>query len=176
MDFQEIISKFNRYWAKQGCCALPPGGPAAPGELLREPGPAALAGAVGPAAGGLFGGRYLYQVLFKPPPRDIRRLFLDSFRAAGIDRSEHDVRWEDFDGGPADAAPRGWTVLLDGLELARFTYLFSAGAAGPRAAELLFGLERLALASQRRRDTSALEWAGRLTYGELHRALGKEAP
>lgn len=172
MDFQEIIFKFNRYWAKQGCCALPPGGPAAPGELLREPSPAALAG---PAAGALFGGRYLYQVLFKPPPNDIRRLFLDSFKAAGIDRSEHDVRWEDFDGGPA-APARGWMVLLDGTELARFTYLFSDGAAGPRAAELLFGLERVALASQRRRDASALAWAGRLTYGELHRGLGKEAP
>lgn len=175
MDFQEIIFKLNRYWAKQGCCALPPGGPAAPGELLREPGPAALAGAVGPAADGLFGGRYLYQVLFKPPPRDIRRLFLDSFKAAGIDRSEHDVRWEDLDREQAGLSSCGWTVLLDGLELARFTYLRRAGAGEPQAAELLFGLERAALASQRRRDPAALAWAGRLTYGELHRGLGKEA-
>lgn len=175
MDFQEIILKLNRYWAKQGCFALPPGGPAAPGALLREPGPASLAGAVGPAADGLFGGRYLYQVLFRPPPRDIRRLFLDAFRAAGVDRSEHDVCWEDFEAEQAGLACCGWTVLLDGLELARFTYFLSTGGKGPKAAELLFGLERMALASQRRRDPAGLAWAGRLTYGELHRVLGKEA-
>ena len=169
MDFQDIIFKLDRYWAKQGCALLPPGGAArrAPGGQL------CLAGAAGRAAlppDGLEG-RYRYRVVLDPAPPDVRRAFLDSLRAVGLDRSEHDVRWLAFDG----EAGTGWEVLLDGLPLARFAYLPApeGGGVRPAAAEIVTGLERLALVSQRKKQPADLCWAGRLTYGELHGGEGQ---
>ncbi len=162
MDFQDMIFRLDRYWARQGCALLPPGGAARPGA------PASLAGAAGrrglPPDG--LEGVYRYRVLLSPAPAAARRLFLDSLRAAGLDRSEHDLRWPAFEDGPRAGAGPGWDVLLDGLPLARFSYLLPAS--GPAGAEIELSLERLALAAQRRKDAASLAWAGRLTYGELH--------
>lgn len=188
MDLQDIIHKLNRHWAKQGCALMPLGAPPAHRFAgSRAAGPLALAGAVrlppagaphGRADDGL-GGAYRYQVFFRSPPADIRRAFLDSLKTAGIDRSEHDVRWlaVSRDYPAAGAAGCGWDILLDGAPLARLTYLrLPAGsAAGPAGFELVLGLERLALASQRKRRVSELAWAGRLTYGELHPGETPEA-
>lgn len=164
MDLQDIIFKLDRYWARQGCALLPPGGAVSHGPG----GQVWLAGAAGRAGlppDGLEG-RYRYRVVLDPAPAGVRTLFLASLRAAGIDRSEHDVRWAAFDG----EVGTGWEILLDGLPLARFVYLPSpAGAAfRPAAAEIVTGLERLALASQRKKKASDLCWARGLTYGELH--------
>ncbi|OGR74826.1 MAG: hypothetical protein A2X32_07935 [Elusimicrobia bacterium GWC2_64_44] len=160
MDFQDIILKLNQYWAKQGCAVMPPGPvagfPAQPAHLCLAGAARAALGAGGP---GDLPGRYRYLVLLRPAPPDIRRVFLNSLKAAGLDRAEHDVRWlaADRETGP------GWELLLDGLPAARFVYPRQAGGV-----ELVFSLERLALASQRRKNTSDLAWAGRLTYGDLH--------
>lgn len=175
MDFQDIIFKLNRYWAKQGCGLMPLGG-ADRAVLTGGAGALWLAGAArrGPAddGAGLPPGRYLYRVFLRPSPPEVRRLFLQSLKIAGIDRSEHDLRWL-----PADAdGASGWNVLLDGLPLASFLYLRAAGPVEPRPAgvELVVGLERLALASQRKRSAAELAWSGRLTYGDLHPAAGTE--
>jgi glycyl-tRNA synthetase alpha chain len=173
VDFQDIILKFNQYWAKQGCAVMPPG---LASGFPEHRGPLCLAGAAGaqPGASGPedFSGRYRYRVLLRPAPADIRRVFLNSFKAAGLDRAEHDVRWL-----PAELDSRpGWEVFLDGLPAARFAYLQEAGGAEPRQAcvELVFSLERLALASQRKKNISELAWAGRLTYGDLHSGPARE--
>lgn len=159
MDFQNIVRKLDRYWARQGCCLLPPS--AAPGAAF--PGTACLAGAAGaPAQPDGLEGRYRYRVLLRPAPAAARRLFLDALRAAGLDRSEHDLRWLAADG----KAGRGWTVLLDGLPLARFAY--APAAAAPRPADMAICLERLAMALQKKRRPGDIMWAGRLTYAELH--------
>lgn len=166
MNFQDLISKLNQYWARQGCALLPPGAAAWP----ALDGPLCLAGAAGRAALPPDGmeGRYRYLVLLRPAPAASRRLFLDSLRAAGVDRAEHDLRWLTFeDDGVPRAGRCGWRVLLDGLALARFSYL--RPASGEAAAEIELGLERLALASQRKTAAADLCWAGRLTYGDLHR-------
>lgn len=175
MDFQDIIIQLNRYWAKQGCALMPPSGAARPhvpgrglclaGLALRQPAPGSA-------------GRYLYQVFLDPAPADIRRAFLHSLKAAGIDRSEHDVRWlaADTDFPEPGRSGFGWEVLLDGMPLARFVYLHSPdrGASRPAGVEITIGLERLALVSQRKKQASELAWAGRLTYGELHPAPAQE--
>lgn len=165
MDFQDIILKLDRYWARQGCCLLPPGG----APSARPGAQAGLAGAVGrrglPPDG--LEGLYRYRVIFRPAPAEARRLFLDSFREAAVDRAEHDLRWLPLEGGLP-----GWLVLLDGQPLARFVYLAPEEGAGRAGSELELSLERLALASQRKRDAAALCWAGRLTYGDLHGGEG----
>jgi glycyl-tRNA synthetase alpha chain len=165
VQLQDIIAKLNQYWARQGCALLPPGASAWP----SAGGPLCLAGAAGgpglPPDG--LEGRYRYLVLLRPAPAAARRLFLDSLRTAGIDRSEHDLRWLPFDERQASGSGRsGWLLLLDGAPFARFSYLLSCGRA--EAAEIAVGLERLGMASQHKRSPGELSWAGRLTYGALH--------
>lgn len=159
MDFQDIIFKLDRFWARQGCALLPPGAAGLAGS-----GPLCLAGA---AARGLppdgLPGMYRYRVLLRPAPADVRRLFLTSLKETGIDRSEHDLRWL-----TAEGALPGWQVLLDGLPLASFRYLEQRGGHGPAWAEIEVSLERLALVSQRKKCEADLAWSGRLTYGALH--------
>ena len=169
MDFQEIILKLDRYWARQGCALLPPG--------AARPRPSArlcLAGAARrePAQDGLEG-LYRYRVFLSPAPAGARRAFLESLRAAGIDRSEHDLRWLPFDAPDGPDAAAGWNVLLDGQALASFLYKVSGAGSAQASAEIFVSLERLALASQRRRSAGELTWAGRLTYGELHAGEGE---
>jgi glycyl-tRNA synthetase alpha chain len=187
MNFQDMISRLNLYWAKQGCALLQPRG------LEKGEGsfsPAFLSGALlaGPAALACVEscrgtGRhapdplrlcdlYQYQVLLKPPPADIRGAFLGAFRAAGIDLAEHDLRWlaADYDSPAMRAAGAGWELLLDGWAAARFTYLRRAGGREPAspAALLVFGLERLALCAQKKRSVGELRWNENLSYAELH--------
>ncbi len=156
MDLQAMVFKLDRYWARQGCALLPPGS-AVTG--CRH----SLAGAAGRAGHSSDGleGFYRYRVSLSPAPASARRLFLDSLRAAGLDRSEHDLLWLPWEGP-------GWDVLLDGLPLARFSYKPSSEGGRAAAAEAELSLERLALAVQRRKTADSLAWAGRLTYGELH--------
>lgn len=157
MDFQDIIFKLDRYWARQGCCLMPPcGGPSAQVSL------AGAAGRRGLPPDGL-AGLYRYRVNLRPAPAEARRLFLDSFREAGIDRAEHDLRWLPLEGGLP-----GWLVLFDGQPLARFVLAAPAAGRGQAGAEIEISLELLALASQRKKRAADLAWSGRLTYGELH--------
>lgn len=161
MDFQDIIFKLDRFWAREGCALLPPGATGAAGLS----GPLCLAGAAArgePAPDGL-PGLYRYRVLMRPAPADVRRLFLNSIKEAGIDRAEHDLRWLSEEGAPA-----GWRVLLDGLPLAGFRYLALPSARGAAGAEIVISLERLAMVSQRKKRPADLAWSGRLTYGALH--------
>jgi len=159
VDFQDIIFKLDRFWARQGCALLPPGAAGLSGAV-----PLCLAGAAarGPRPDGL-PGLYRYRVLLRPAPADVRRLFLTSLKETGIDRSEHDLRWLS-----AEGALPGWQVLLDGLPLAAFRYLEPRVGPGPAGAEIEISLERLALASQRKKSAADLVWSARLTYGALH--------
>gem|GEM_PF-2894537 len=158
VDFQDIIFKLDRFWARQGCALLPPG-------AAGLPGPLSLAGAAarGELAPDGLPGRYRYRVLMRPAPADVRRLFLNSIKETGIDRAEHDLRWLSGEGGPA-----GWQVLLDGLPLAVFRYLDPPAARSAAGAEIGISLERLAMVSQRKKRAADLAWSGRLTYGALH--------
>lgn len=162
VDFQDIIFRLDRYWARHGCCLMPPcGGPAAQVSM------AGAAGRQGLPPDWL-DGRYRYSVALRPAPAEARRLFLNSFREVGIDRTEHDLRWLPLAGGLP-----GWQVLLDGQPLARFFYLVPAAGRGQAGADIEISLERLALASQRKKSAGDISWAGRLTYGDLH---GGEVP
>lgn len=165
MDLQDIILRLDRYWARQGCCLLPPCAAHSP----RPGTQVSMAGAAGRAGLSPDGleGLYRYRVALSPAPAEARRLFLDSFREAGVDRAEHDLRWLPLEGGLP-----GWLVLLDGLPLARFIYRAPQAARGPAGAAIEISLERLALASQRKKLFSDLSWSGRLTYGDLHAGEG----
>ena len=62
------------------------------------------------------------------------------------------------------------------METAQFTYFQEVGGipVKPVMGEITYGLERLALFVQNRDDIHAIDWNGRLTYGDLHRQNEQE--
>ena len=74
--------------------------------------------------------------------------------ALGIDPAVHDVRFEEdnWESPTLGAWGVGWQVLLDGMEITQFTYFQQAGGIDlkPIAAELTYGLERIAMFLQRK--------------------------
>src|SRR5690606_16305984 len=70
----------------------------------------------------------------------------------------------------------GWQVLFDGLEITQFTYFQQAGGVelSPIAAELTYGLERIAMVLQKVTSVYDLEWAPGVSYGEVRLRDGVE--
>jgi glycyl-tRNA synthetase alpha chain len=111
------------------------------------------------------------QVILKPSPDNVQQLYLESLNALGIDPGVHDVRFEEdnWESPTLGAWGVGWQVLLDGMEVTQFTYFQQAGGIDlkPIAAELTYGLERIAMFLQRRQSIYDMTWGGGLTYGQV---------
>lgn len=62
---------------------------------------------------------FQFQVIVKPSPLNIQRIYLDSLVSLGINLSEHDLRFDedDWESPTIGAWGVGWQVMLDGLEL-----------------------------------------------------------
>ena len=66
---------------------------------------------------------YQFQVIIKPSPSNIKKLYLNSLSTIGIDHKNHDIRFvEDDWEGQHGAAGLGWEVWCDGMEITQFTY------------------------------------------------------
>ena len=95
-------------------------------------------------------GRHLQlQVVLKPSPEDVQELYLHSLERLGIDRTEHDIRFEEdnWESPTLGAWGVGWQVVMDGMEITQFTYFQQAGGIdlSPISAEITYGLERIAM-------------------------------
>jgi glycyl-tRNA synthetase alpha chain len=117
-------------------------------------------------------GRHLQlQVILKPSPDDVQRLYLDSLEALGIDPLLHDIRFEEdnWEAPTLGAWGVGWQVLLDGMEITQFTYFQQAGGIelAPISAELTYGLERIAMFLQRKDSIYDIEWGGGVPYSSV---------
>ena len=166
MTFQEIIFKLQEYWAAHGCVVLQPydnevgAGTFHPATTLRSLGPEAWKTAyVQPSrrpTDGRYGENpnrlqhyYQFQVIIKPSPDNIVELYLDSLKVIGIEPHDHDVRFveDDWESPTLGAWGLGWEVWLNGMEITQFTYFQQVGGieCRPVAAELTYGLERLAM-------------------------------
>jgi glycyl-tRNA synthetase alpha chain len=196
VDLQTLILSLSRFWAERGCVLQQPydlevgAGTMHPETFLRVLGPEPYRVAyVQPSrrpADARFGenpfrfGKHLQlQVILKPSPDEVQDLYLDSLRALGIDPAVHDVRFEEdnWESPTLGAWGVGWQVLLDGMEITQFTYFQQAGGIElkPIAAELTYGLERIAMFLQRQHDGFAMEWVeanedqgGKaVTYGQV---------
>jgi glycyl-tRNA synthetase alpha chain len=88
------------------------------------------------------------QVILKPPPENVQELYLESLAAIGIDRRQHDIKFEEdnWEAPTLSAWGVGWQVMLDGLEVTQFTYFQQCGGLDlfPISVELTYGLERIA--------------------------------
>jgi len=193
MHLQDMIMTLERFWAAQGCVLAQPydvekgAGTMNPATFFRALGPEPWRVAYVEPSRRPVDGRYgenpfrtfqhwQYQVVLKPSPDDAVDIYLDSLRTLGIDLEQHDLRLleDNWEAPTLGAAGRGWEVRLDGMEITQFTYFQQMGGteARPVAAEITYGLERLAMYLQDRTSMFDITWAPGITYGELF--LGNE--
>ncbi|MEW5734381.1 MAG: glycine--tRNA ligase subunit alpha [Thermodesulfobacteriota bacterium] len=189
MNFQDLILTLSRYWAGQGCMLIQPydmevgAGTFHPETLLRALGPEPWGSAyVQPSrrpTDGRYGENpnrlqhyYQYQVIIKPSPLDVQRLYVQSLSAIGIDPLAHDIRFveDDWESPTLGASGLGWEVWLDGMEITQFTYFQIAGSIelSPVTVEITYGLERIAMYLQGVDNVYDLAWNDTVKYGDLH--------
>ncbi|MDE3020422.1 MAG: glycine--tRNA ligase subunit alpha [Pseudomonadota bacterium] len=187
--FQNVIFKLQNYWAEQGCIILQPfdmemgAGTFHPGTFLRAIGPEPWRAAyVQPARrpnDGRYGENpnrlqhyYQFQVVLKPSPENIQKLYLDSLEALGIDPREHDIRFveDNWESPTLGAWGLGWEIWLNGMEVSQFTYFQEIGSlqCQPVLGELTYGLERLAMYLQGVDNVYDLAWTEEVSYGDVY--------
>jgi glycyl-tRNA synthetase alpha chain len=195
MTFQGLILKLQEFWASRGCVLQQPldvevgAGTMHPETFLRVLGPAHWSVAyVQPSrrpADGRFGENpnrlfkhYQFQVILKPAPDEVQQIYLDSLEACGINPRQHDIRFEEdnWESPTLGAWGIGWQVMFDGMEISQFTYFQQAGGLelSPIAAELTYGLERIAMVLQRVDSIFDIEWAPGVKYADVRLQEEKE--
>ena len=195
-SFQDLILTLQTYWSRQGCILLQPydmevgAGPFHPATTLRALGPEPWNAAyVQPSRrpkDGRYGDNpnrlqhyYQFQVILKPSPENVLDLYLGSLAAIGIDHRRHDIRFveDDWESPTLGAWGLGWEVWCDGMEVTQFTYFQQVGGfdCDPVAAEITYGLERLAMYIQGKNSVYDLDFNGKgVKYGEVFHQAERE--
>ena len=179
LSFQDTILNLQKYWSKQGCVILQPydlevgAGTFHPATTLRSLGKKPWKTAyVQPSrrpTDGRYGENpnrlqhyYQFQVLIKPSPDNIKKLFLNSLSSLGIKHEEHDIRFveDDWESPTLGAAGLGWEVWCDGMEITQFTYFQQMAGieCNPVSVEITYGLERLCMFIQNKKNVFELNW------------------
>mgnify|MGYP001422602519 FL=1 len=179
LSFQDAILNLQKYWSKQGCLILQPydlevgAGTFHPATTLRSLGQKPWKTAyVQPSrrpTDGRYGENpnrlqhyYQFQVLIKPSPDNIKKLFLNSLSSLGIKHEEHDIRFveDDWESPTLGAAGLGWEVWCDGMEITQFTYFQQMAGieCNPVSVEITYGLERLCMFIQNKKNVFELNW------------------
>ncbi|MFP5285817.1 MAG: glycine--tRNA ligase subunit alpha, partial [Thermoanaerobaculia bacterium] len=187
--FQELILKLSEFWAREGCVLQQPldlevgAGTMHPDTFLRVLGPepwrvAYVQPSRRPADGRYgdnpfrLGKHHQFQVILKPSPLDVQRLYVRSLEAIGLDLTQHDLRFEEdnWEAPTLGAWGVGWQVMLDGMEITQFTYFQQAGGLElkPISAEITYGLERITMFLSLVRSIYDIGWVpGGPDYGEV---------
>ncbi len=179
ISFQDTILNLQKYWSKKGCVILQPydlevgAGTFHPATTLRSLGPKPWKTAyVQPSrrpTDGRYGENpnrlqhyYQFQVLIKPSPKDIKKMYLNSLSSVGIKNEEHDIRFveDDWESPTLGAAGLGWEVWCDGMEVTQFTYFqqMAGMECNPISVEITYGLERLCMFTQGKKNVFDLIW------------------
>ena len=178
-SFQDTIFNLQKFWAKKGCVILQPydlevgAGTFHPATTLRSLGPKPWKTAyVQPSrrpTDGRYGDNpnrlqhyYQFQVLIKPSPKDIKKMYLNSLNSIGINHEDHDIRFveDDWESPTLGAAGLGWEVWCDGMEVTQFTYFqqMAGVECKPVSVEITYGLERLCMFIQDKKNVFDLNW------------------
>ena len=186
--FQDLILTLQDFWASKGCLILQPydnemgAGTFHPATTLRALGPNPWKAAyVQPSRrpkDGRYGENpnrlqhyYQFQVILKPAPENVQALYLESLKAIGLDPALHDIRFveDDWESPTLGAWGLGWEVWCDGMEITQFTYFQQVGGidCDPVAAEITYGLERLAMYVQNVEFVYDLAFNDQFRYGEV---------
>ena len=179
ISFQDTILNLQKYWSKKGCVILQPydlevgAGTFHPATTLRSLGSKPWKTAyVQPSrrpTDGRYGENpnrlqhyYQFQVLIKPSPKDIKKMYLNSLSSVGIKYDEHDIRFveDDWESPTLGAAGLGWEVWCDGMEVTQFTYFqqMAGMECNPISVEITYGLERLCMFIQGKKNVFDLIW------------------
>ncbi len=194
--FQDTILNLQKYWSKQGCIILQPydmeigAGTFHPATTLRSLGPHPWKAAyVQPSrrpTDGRYGDNpnrlqhyYQFQVIIKPSPKNIKKLYLNSLNTIGINHKEHDIRFveDDWESPTLGAAGLGWEVWCDGMEITQFTYFqqMAGFECKPVSVELTYGLERLCMFTQQKENVYDLIWNSEsIKYRDVFHQAEKE--
>ena len=177
--FQDTILNLQKYWIAQGCVVLQPydmevgAGTFHPATTLKSLGPKPWRAAyVQPSrrpTDGRYGENpnrlqhyYQFQVIIKPSPKEIKKLYLNSLLKIGIDYREHDIRFveDDWESPTLGAVGLGWEVWCDGMEITQFTYFqqMAGMECKPISVELTYGLERICMFTQKKNNVFDLIW------------------
>ena len=193
VNFQDTILNLQKFWGNYGCVILQPydmevgAGTFHPATTLRslgkKPWKAAYVQPSRRPTDGRYGKNpnrlqhyYQFQVIIKPSPDDIKKIFLKSLNTIGINHKEHDIRFveDDWESPTLGAAGRGWEVWCDGMEITQFTYFQQMAGieCKPISVELTYGLERICMFTQRKESVFDLMWnnEGVLYHDVFHQA------
>ena len=114
VNFQETILNLQKFWGNYGCVLLQPydievgAGTFHPATTLRslgtKPWKAAYVQPSRRPTDGRYGKNpnrlqhyYQFQVIIKPSPDEIKKIFLKSLSTIGINHTEHDIRFVEDD-------------------------------------------------------------------------------
>ena len=179
VNFQDTILNLQKFWGNYGCVILQPydievgAGTFHPATTLRSLGPKSWKAAyVQPSrrpTDGRYGKNpnrlqhyYQFQVIIKPSPDEIKKIFLKSLSKIGIEHSKHDIRFveDDWESPTLGAAGRGWEVWCDGMEITQFTYFqqMAGMECKPVSVEITYGLERICMFTQGKNNVFDLIW------------------
>lgn len=188
--FENIILSLKRYWQKKGCLIFEPynsevgAGTFNPATFIRvldkKPWNVCYVEISKRPRDGRYAENphriqqfYQLQVIMKPSPKDIQKIYLDSLEHLGIKLKEHEVRFVegDWEAPTLGAWGLGWEVWLDGLEITQFTYFQQAGGIDLSVipVEITYGLERIAMSIQDVSSIFDLKWNNELTWGDVYR-------
>ena len=194
--FQDTIINLQKFWSKHGCVVLQPydmevgAGTFHPATTLRSLGPKPWKAAyVQPSrrpTDGRYGDNpnrlqhyYQFQVIIKPSPLNIKKLYLNSLSVIGINHKEHDIRFveDDWESPTLGAAGLGWEVWCDGMEISQFTYFqqMAGFECKPVSVEITYGLERICMFTQQKKNVYDLVWNDEgIDYREVFHQSEKE--
>ena len=194
--FQDTILNLQKYWSKHGCIILQPydievgAGTFHPATTLRSLGPKPWQAAyVQPSrrpTDGRYGDNpnrlqhyYQFQVIIKPSPTNIKKLYLQSLSVIGINHKDHDIRFveDDWESPTLGAAGLGWEVWCDGMEITQFTYFqqMAGFECKPISVEITYGLERICMFTQQKKNVYDLIWNNNnVEYREVFQQAEKE--
>ena len=179
ISFQDTILNLQKFWSTNGCVILQRydievgAGTFHPATTLRslgkKPWKAAYVQPSRRPADGRYGKNpnrlqhyYQFQVIIKPSPDEIKKIFLKSLSSIGINHKEHDIRFveDDWESPTLGAAGRGWEVWCDGMEITQFTYFqqMTGIECNPISVELTYGLERICMFTQSKNNVFELNW------------------
>ena len=188
--FQEIIFSLQKFWSKHGCVILQPydievgAGTFHPATTLRSLGKKPWRAAYVQPSRRPSDGRYgenpnrlqhyfQFQVIIKPSPDNIKKIFLNSLSNIGIEHKYHDIRFveDDWESPTLGASGLGWEVWCDGMEISQFTYFQQMAGiqCNPISVEITYGLERICMFTQQKKNVFDLVWNKEgVTYKDIY--------
>jgi glycyl-tRNA synthetase alpha chain len=189
MYFQDVIARLHSFWSDNGCVITQPydiekgAGTFNPATflycLMKRPVSVAYVEPSRRPTDGRYGDNpnrlqhyYQYQVILKPAPEDVQKLYRQSLKQINVDLKKHDLRLvkDDWKSPTLGAWGLGWEVWLDAMEITQFTYFQQIGGIDLKMVpvELTYGLERITMFLQGVDNVYDIQWNKDFKYGDIH--------